>query len=247
MTPALRSAMITIAPRCRRVYADGRMETRSPGYDVKTTGYRVGTATFQIRTLLDQRQFSDPDGAAERAGISATSWPNFGTVWPAGLALAEEMSRFPVEGKSILEVGCGIGLPSLVLQQRGANITATDHHPLAEEFLRHNTDLNGLAPIHFFKAAWMEPQLDSGRFDLIIGSDLLYEQDHPTLLAGFLAAHANPACQVLLVDPGRSQCSQFSALMAAQGYARTESRLRLPERNTPFFPGRLFSFVRAHA
>jgi 2-polyprenyl-3-methyl-5-hydroxy-6-metoxy-1,4-benzoquinol methylase len=103
------------------------METHSPGYDVKTTGYRVGTTTFQIRTLLDQRQFSDPDGSAERAGISATSWPNFGTVWPAGLALAEEMSRFPVEGKSILEVGCGIGLPSLVLQQRGATITATDY------------------------------------------------------------------------------------------------------------------------
>lgn len=246
MTPALLSTMNNVAPRCRRVYADESMETHSPGYDVKTTGYRVGTATFQIRTLLDQRQFSDPDGSAEQAGISATSWPNFGTVWPAGLALAEEMSRFPVEGKHILEVGCGIGLPSLVLQQRGANITATDYHPLAEEFLRHNTDLNALAPIPFFKAAWMEPQLDCGRFDLIIGSDLLYEQDHPALLAGFLAAHAEPACQVLLVDPGRSQCSQFSSLMAAQGYARTESRLRLPERNTPFFPGRLFSFVRAN-
>ena len=62
------------------------MEAHSPGCDDKTTGYRVGTGTFQIRTLLDQRQFSDPDGAAERAGISATSWPNFGTVWPAGLA-----------------------------------------------------------------------------------------------------------------------------------------------------------------
>lgn len=125
--------MITIAPRCRRVYADKRMETHSPGYDVKTSGYRVGTATFQIRTLLDQRQFSDPDGSAERAGISATSWPNFGTVASrAGTGRRDE--PVPVENKRILEVGCGIGLPSLVLQQRGANITATDYHPLAEEF-----------------------------------------------------------------------------------------------------------------
>lgn len=223
------------------------MDTDKPGYEVSTTSYHLGATAYQIRTLLDRRQFSDPDGCAERAGISSAAWPLFGVVWPSGLALAQEMSHFPIEGKSILEVGCGIGLPSLVLQQRGANITATDHHPLAEEFLRHNTDLNGLAPIHFFKTAWIEPNLDLGRFDLIIGSDLLYERDHPALLAGFLADHANPICQILLVDPGRSQCSQFSAHMASQGYARTEWRLRLPERNTPFFPGRLFSFVRAHA
>lgn len=223
------------------------MGTSSPGYDVHTTSYHLGATAYQIRTLLDRRQFSDPDGSAERAGISSASWPIFGVVWPSGLALAEEMSRFPIEGKSILEVGCGIGLPSLVLQQRGANITSTDYHPLAGEFLRHNTDLNGLAPIHFFNAPWLDQNLDLGRFDLIIGSDLLYERDHPALLAGFLAEHANQACQILLVDPGRSQCSQFSTRMAAQGYARTEWRLRLPERNAPFFPGRLFSFVRAHA
>lgn len=223
------------------------MDPHKPGYEVETTGYHMGATAYQIRTLRDRRQFSDPEGCAERVGISSAAWPLFGVVWPSGLALAQEMSQFPIEGKSILEVGCGIGLPSLVLQQRGANITATDHHPLAEEFLRHNTDLNGLAPIHFFKTAWMEPNLELGRFDLIIGSDLLYERDQPASLAGFLADHANPTCQILLVDPGRSQCSQFSIQMASQGYARTEWRLRLPERNTPFFPGRLFSFVRAHA
>ncbi len=54
------------------------------------------------------------------------------------------MCEFPIAGKRILEVGCGIGLCSLVLQQRGADITASDYHPVAEKFLRHNTDLNGL-------------------------------------------------------------------------------------------------------
>ncbi len=223
------------------------MDTHDPGYEVATTDYHIGAAAYHIRTLRDRRQYSDPDGCAERAGISSASWPLFGVVWPSGWALAEEMSRFPITGKSILEVGCGIGLPSLVLRHRGADITASDHHPLAEEFLRHNTDLNGLAPIHFFKAAWMEPKLDLGRFDLIIGSDLLYERDHPSLLAGFLADHANAACQILLADPGRSRCGEFSGRMASQGYGRAETCLRLSERQTPFFQGRLLSFTRAHA
>ncbi|MGQ0666100.1 MAG: class I SAM-dependent methyltransferase [Nitrospiraceae bacterium] len=214
------------------------MEAPSPGYEVETTTYRIGVHDYQIRALYDRQQFSDPDGCAERAGISSASWPIFGILWPAGLALAEEMSRFPIEGKSILEVGCGLGLPSLVLQQRGGDITASDYHPLAEEFLRHNTELNNLAPIQFFKASWIEPNLDLGRFDLIIGSDLLYERDHPALLAGFLAHHASQVCQILLADPGRTYCGQFHTQMTTQGYVRTESRFGLS--------GRLFSFVRTH-
>jgi predicted nicotinamide N-methyase len=214
------------------------MESPSPGYQVETTTYHIGAHDYRIRALHDRQQYSDPDGCAERAGISSAAWPMFGVLWPAGLALAEEMSRFSVTGKSILEVGCGLGLPSLVLQQRGADITASDHHPLAEEFLRHNTTLNSLAPIHFFTAPWIELHPGLGRFDLIIGSDLLYERDHASLLAGFLARHANPACQVLLADPGRSNCGRFHAHMLTQGYLRSES---------PFGSrGRLFSFVRAH-
>jgi predicted nicotinamide N-methyase len=222
------------------------MKMREAGYEVETTGYQIGGVAYQIRTLRDRQQFSDPDGCAERAGISSATWPMFGIVWPAGLALAEEMSRFPINGKHILEVGCGIGLPSLVLQQRGADITACDYHPLAEEFLRHNTDLNHLAPICYFNAPWHGASLELGRFDLIIGSDLLYERDHPSLLAGFLADHANPTCQIVLADPGRSRCGQFRAKLTAQGYAHTESSLHLTESRISFPQGRLLNFVRTH-
>jgi len=230
-----------------KVYAFIHMETNELGYEVDTTNYRIGTATYRIRTLLNRRQFSDPDGCAERAGISSASWPLFGILWPSGLALAEEMNRFPIEGKHILEVGCGIGFPSVVLQQRGADITACDYHPLAESFLRHNTDLNGLAPIPFFNAPWLAPSLELGRFDLIIGSDLLYERDHPSLLAGFLADHAKPTCQILLTDPGRSRCGQITAKLALQGYVRTEWPFHIPEKDMRCPSGRLLSFVRTHA
>jgi predicted nicotinamide N-methyase len=223
------------------------MDAQGVGYEVETTGFHIGAVAYQIRTLRDRQQFSDPDGCAERAGISSASWPMFGVLWPAGFALAEEMSQFPIAGKHILEVGCGIGLPSLVLQQRSADITACDYHPLAEEFLRHNTNLNGLAPIRFFNAPWFEPSLELERFDLIIGSDLLYERDHPSLLAAFLSVHANPTCQILLADPGRSHCGQITAILTSQGYAHEESALHLTEPHVPRHRGRLLSFVRTHA
>src|SRR5512134_3285590 len=132
------------------------------GYSVETTTHRIGAEDFHIRSLLDRQQYWDPDGCAARAGISSAAWPIFGVLWPAGLALANEMSRFAVAGKSILEVGCGIGLCSMVLQRRGANITASDYHPLAGEFLRFNTDLNGLPPIKFHNAPWAGPNPELG-------------------------------------------------------------------------------------
>jgi predicted nicotinamide N-methyase len=216
-----------------------------PGYEVETVTLHVGDSDFRIRALLNKQQFSDPDGVAERAGVSPASWPLFGVVWPAGLALAETMSRFPVDGKNILEIGCGLGLSSLVLARRGARITACDHHPLAEDFLRQNAELNGLAPLSFLNAPWLGPNPLIGCYDLIIGSDLLYERDHAALLAGFISHHANPAAQVLIADPGRGYIKPFSALMMAQGYVRTAQAMPMSlSVGMPAARGQLFSFVR---
>ena len=98
------------------------MIMRGAGYEVETTCYHMGAVAYQIRTLRDRRQFSDQDGCAERAGISSASWPIFGIVWPAGLALAEEMSRFPVEGRHILEVGCGDGRLTNTFAERARSV-----------------------------------------------------------------------------------------------------------------------------
>lgn len=213
------------------------------GYNVETITIRIAADDYLIRTLSDRQQFSDPDGRAERAGISSATWPLFGMVWPAGLALAEEMSRFPVEGLHILEVGCGLGFSSLVLQKRGADITASDNHPLAEEFLRHNAALNGLQPITYRDAPWVGPNPQLGQFDLILGSDVLYERDHPALLADFLAHHAKPAARILIADPGRGYRGQFSKRMAEQGYTRSELLFRVGGHEVEG-KGRILNFVR---
>lgn len=221
------------------------MDASELGYEVETTGYRIGGTDYQIRTLRDRQQFSDPDGCAERAGISSASWPMFGILWPAGFALAEEMSRFSIKGKHILEVGCGIGLPSLVLQRRRADITACDYHPLAEEFLRHNADLNNLAPIRFFNTPWIGWSMDLGRFDLIIGSDLLYERDVSGALAGFIGRHAMPAAEVWIVDPDRGNRAAFNRLMLALGFDLSEQRLdQATTPDTAGYKGRLLSYRR---
>ena len=215
-----------------------------PGYSVETSTYRIGTEDYRIRSLSNRQQYWDPDGRAERAGISSATWPIFGVVWPSGIALAQEMSHFAWAGMKILEVGCGLGLSSLVLQRLGADITASDYHPLAEEFLRFNSDLNGLAPIKYHNAPWAGANPELGHFDVIVGSDLLYERGHPALLSAFLACHTESAARVILADPGRSRCGQFSSQMSSAGYSRTEQRFQCAGAEITKPRGRMMSFAR---
>jgi predicted nicotinamide N-methyase len=156
-----------------------------------------GDIDIHLRAPRNRQEYSDDDGVAARLGIHSSNWSLYGVVWASGEMLARLMLEHEIKGKRILEVGCGIGLASLVLNRRDADITATDYHPNAEAFLEENTCLNN-------------------------GSDLLYEYDQAELLASFVDQHAKPRCMVLILDPGRKHHSRFSNNMIERGYSHQQ-------------------------
>ena len=184
-----------------------------------------GDADIHVRTLRDKQQFSDIDGVASKLGINSATWPLFGVIWDSSEVLAHLMFDYEIEGRRILEVGCGIALASLVLNHRLADITATDYHPEVEHFLQENVKLNRGDEIPFVRTGWGDDENSRlGEFDLIIGSDLLYERDHVELLSGFIDQHARSHCEVIIVDPGRAQRARFSKKMISLGYTHSQSK-----------------------
>jgi predicted nicotinamide N-methyase len=182
-----------------------------------------GDTDIHVRTLRDRQQYADADGVAANLGISTAAWPMFGVIWPSGEILAHLMLDYEIKGRRVLEVGCGIALASLVLNHRLADITATDYHPEVETFLSENVKLNNRKIIPFVRTGWGDEDTGMGVFDLVIGSDLLYERNHVKLLAGFIEQHAGKHCQVVLVDPGRGHHACFSKKMVGLGYVHTQS------------------------
>jgi predicted nicotinamide N-methyase len=198
---------------------------------------------LQIRSLLDKSQFDDPLGEAARAGISCAAWPLFGLLWPSGRVLAGVMLMFEIEGKRILELGCGLGLASLVLHRRGGDITASDAHPLASVFLLENLRLNDLTAMKYQTGNWEQSNHALGKFDLIIGSDVLYDREQPELLSQFVSTHSAQKVQVLIVDPNRGNQSHFNRKMALLGYAHSPQRITtLPDGSA--YKGQLHTFSR---
>ena len=203
-----------------------------------------GNTDIHVQTLRDKQQFADVGGVASGFGISSAAWPMFGVIWASGEILAHLMYEHEIEGLRILEVGCGIALASLVLNHRLADITATDHHPEAGRFLRENADLNKDRNIPFVRAGWGDADTDLGTFDLIIGSDLLYEKDHVELLAGFIDQHTSPHGEVILVDPGRGHHARFSKKMVGMGYSHSQCKPEAVEYLSHPFRGQILKYQR---
>jgi len=233
------------------------------GYQTRFSTVRIpNTGPLLIRSLLDRQQYHDPDGEAERLGISPALWPLFGLLWPSAVQLAAHVALRPVNpAERILEIGCGLALPSLVAHRQGADVTASDCHPLAKTFLKANLALNDLPPtLEYRHGQWGADMQGKGtlpnrgtlqgKYDLILGSDLLYERGAAPQIARFVATHAHVTAEAWIVDAGRGYRSAFDRHMMQQGFDLVENILLTQtssRQGKPPYKGRLLKYARGRA
>ena len=150
--------------------------------------------------------------------------PYWAELWPSGLALARYVATLEVAGCKVLELGCGLGLPSLTASLRGADVLATDWAEDAIELLRRNAERND-APLRVARVRWSEPKplLRAAPWDLVLGADLLYEERNADQLAALLPRLGG---EVLLAEPGRPYANAFLERFHAEPVAERIYRLR---------------------
>jgi predicted nicotinamide N-methyase len=146
--------------------------------------------------------------------------PYFGILWPSAEALASYLADHPelVRNKSVLELGCGLGLPSLVASHLGGNVLATDYHPDVEEYFQRNCRHSSVS-CNYQRLNWREDTSHLEKFDVVIGSDVLYESKHPKEVARGLLRFVKNTGTIILSDPGRSYLQQFVTAMNEEGHA----------------------------
>jgi predicted nicotinamide N-methyase len=135
---------------------------------VRLSSERIRVAQVELDLLRPE----SPDALIDEAAFEHDEFlPYWAELWPAATALAESLPE--VAGLRVVELGCGLGIPSLVAAAWGAEVTATDWAADAIELLRENAERNGLtvrAEVRDWREAWPE------RFDVALAADVLYER-----------------------------------------------------------------------
>jgi predicted nicotinamide N-methyase len=177
---------------------------------------RIGHA---VLTLLHPPQ---ADELIDEAAFDEDEFlPYWAELWPSGIALAEAVAALDVRGLRVLELGAGLGLPSLAAALGGADVLATDWSEDAVALLEDNAARNGAA-LRVAPVRWDEPDelVAAAPWDLVLGADLLYEQRNADVLLELLP---RLGASVLLADPGRPFERGFLERAAARWQIETDA------------------------
>jgi predicted nicotinamide N-methyase len=136
--------------------------------------------------------------------------PYWAELWPSASALARAVGVRALRGARVLELGCGLGLPSLAAAAAGGRVLATDWAPDAMALLERNAARNRLA-IEVQTVSWAAPEAIVARapWDLVIASDVLYEPRNGEALLPLLPRRVDVRGEIWLADPGRVAAAPF--------------------------------------
>lgn len=171
-------------------------------------------------TVLRPRDWEELRHQYGGDGLTAPYWA---TAWPSGLTLAEAIAGRSLGGRRVLELGCGLALPSLAAAAAGARVLATDSSPDAVAFAAHNLALNeleGEVAVADWRSA--EALVDGGPWDLVLAADVLYLRHNVEALLRVLPRLIKPGGYAIVADPQRAGGRDFVA--SAKRIFRLESR-----------------------
>jgi predicted nicotinamide N-methyase len=153
----------------------------------------------------------------ERAFEREEYLPYWADLWPSSRALAAALVEQPPRGLRVLELGCGLALPSIAAAMLGAaEVLATDWSADALAFAGVNAALNGVT-LPTLLSRWDDPEatIARGAWDLVIAADVLYEQRNVDELLPLLPRLVGVEGRVVVADPDRVPAQRFLREAAA--------------------------------
>ena len=167
-----------------------------------------------------------PQEAAELPDAGEVKWaplaPYWAVLWRSGVALARELEGKALRGLRVVELGCGLGVPSIAAARAGASVLATDACAEALALVERNARANGV-DVETATVDWGQPGelVRRAPFDLVLCADVLYERAG---VAQLLALLPRLGPEAWLADPGRPAAEAF--IERAAGLWTIETRVR---------------------
>jgi predicted nicotinamide N-methyase len=167
--------------------------------------------THTIELPSGKLRLLQPAEAAEIPDDHQVEWaplaPYWSVLWRSGIALARDLDAQDLRGRRVVELGCGLAVPSIAAARGGAEVIATDGDIDALGLVRRNAEENDVE-LETTAVDWADPDelVDRGPFDLVLCSDILYERPSVAMLLKLLPRLAPVAW---VADPGRPAAGAF--------------------------------------
>lgn len=175
----------------------------------------VGEAAYRITHPASADALIDEQDFARNERL-----PYWADIWPSALALSRCAAKLDLTGKHVIELGCGLGIPSIAALSRGADVLATDHYHAALDFAAFNARQNLGRELKTEHLDWRTPE-DLPRFDLVLAADVLYDKMNVSPLADLVPKLLEPDGELLLADPRRDYAGKFLEAMEREGFEQS--------------------------
>jgi len=139
-----------------------------------------------------------------------TPFPYWAKVWPSAIALLYVLQKYPnwINDKNVLELGAGIGLPSLMMAGITNSIQISDYNLDAVELLRKNIEHLELENSEALKLDW-NALPETIHPEVIILSDVNYDPTQFETLTKLIEKFIHQGCTIILSTPQRIMASPF--------------------------------------
>jgi len=169
----------------------------------------------ELEPHVDREQLLGSSDAAEP--------PYWMHLWPGALALARRGAGDPwLGGRRVLELGCGMALPSLVAARRGAAVVATDREREPLRMAARSAGLNqvdlALVQMDWRRVAFRRV------FDLVLGADVAYDAADEDALVTAIDTSVAPAGRFLLGDSVNTYRKGFADKLRQMGFEVSETK-----------------------
>jgi predicted nicotinamide N-methyase len=149
--------------------------------------------------------------AWEAGGVpTAGAFPYWSKLWPASLGICEFLSRHPgiYRQKKVMELGAGLGLPSMLCAQEADSVLCTDLSEHAMRYARASVELNGLSNIVCRTHDWTMDCAGMST-DVLLLSDVNYAPESFAFIIGLLQSFLEGGTMIILSTPHRLTAREF--------------------------------------
>ncbi len=139
-----------------------------------------------------------------------TPFPYWAKVWPSSIALHNMLKKHPslIKDKTVLEIGAGIGLPSLMMAPITKSIQISDYDLEAVALLKKNIEHLQLQNAEALQLDWNNVP-ENLNPEVVILSDVNYDPIQFDTLINLIDKFVNQGCTILLSTPQRIMASPF--------------------------------------